>query len=634
MFDAVRNNKKIVQIFLGLITLPFAFWGVDSYVRNSGAGRDMASVGGSKISVSEFEMALRERQDQLRQSMGESFSPEAMNLPEVRLGILNSLVDKRLLMLEADKKRLMTSDGMLRDSIRAIPGLQEDGKFSMERYESALRSRGMSQQQFEARLRQDMTLQQLLGSVSETAFVSATQTDALLRLQLEERQFNEYRIASDQFSDKAKIEAAEVQKYYDDNKAQFEVAERVKAEYLVLSLDALLAQATVSDAEVKTWYDSHKDRYEVPEERRASHILILAKPDADKEKSKAKAEEVLAELQKSPAKFAELAKKYSEDPGSAEKGGDLGFFGRGMMVKPFEEEVFKQKEGDISGLVESEFGYHIIKLTGIKVSTVRPIEEVKAEIEGELKRQAASRKFAEAAEGFNNMVYEQSDSLQPAADQFKLTIEKSDWVPKSPDAKSAAQIGQLANPKILTALFSDDAIKNKRNTEAVEIAPNTLLAARVLEHSPASVKPFETVKAEIEALLKTQKEAAMAKAMGEEKLAELKKGDKESLTWSATKTMTRQQALAMPIPALQAIFKADVQKLPAYVGSELGGSYMIYKIVKATQPEKLDEAKRKAIRDEYTSIVAQQDVAAYLSSLRQRYKIEINTGLLETRERQ
>ena len=634
MFDAVRNNKKIVQIFLGLITLPFAFWGVDSYVRNAGAGRDMASVGGSKVSVSEFEMALRERQDQLRQSMGESFRPEVMSSPEVRLSILNSLIDKHLLMQEADKNRLMTSDGMLRDVIRAIPGLQEDGKFSMEKYESALRSKGMSQPQFEARLRQDLTLQQLLGAVSETAFVSATQTDALLRLQLEERQFNEYRIASDQFADKAKIEAAEVQKYYDDNKAQFEVAERVKAEYLVLSLDALLAQTAVTDAEVKTWYDTHKDRYEVPEERRASHILILSKPDTDKEKSKAKAEEVLAELQKSPAKFAELAKKYSEDPGSAEKGGDLGFFGRGMMVKPFEEEVFKQKEGDISGVVESEFGYHIIKLTGIKASTLRPIEEVKAEIEGELKRQAASRKFAEAAEGFNNMVYEQSDSLQPAADQFKLKIEKSDWVSKNPDAKSAAQIGQLANPKVLTALFSEDAIKNKRNTEAVEIAPNTLLAARVLEHSPASVKPFDTVKAEIETLLKTQKEAAMAKAMGEEKLAELKTGDKDALTWTATKTMTRQQVQAMPIPALQAIFKANVQKLPTYVGSELGGSYVIYKIVKATQPDKLDDAKRKAIRDEYTTIVSQQDVAAYLSSLRQRYKIEINTGLLESRERQ
>ncbi len=634
MFDAVRNNKRIVQIFLGLITLPFAFWGVDSYVRNAGAGRDMASVGGSKISVPEFEMALRERQDQLRQTMGESFSPEVMNTPEVRLGILNSLIDKRLLMLEASKQNLMTSDAMLRDVIQAIPGLQEDGKFSMERYESALRSKGMSQPQFEARLRQDLTLQQLLGGVSETAFVSTTQADNLLRLQLEERQFNEFRIASEPFADKVKVEAGEVQKYYDDNKTQYEVAEQVKAEYVILSLDALLSQITVSDAEVKTWHDGHKDRYEVPEERRASHILILAKPDSDKEKAKAKAEEVLAELKKSPEKFADLAKKHSEDPGSAEKGGDLGFFGRGMMVKPFEEEVFKQKEGDLSGLVESEFGYHIIKLTGIKAAKVRPLEEVKAEIEGELKKQAASRKFAEAAEVFNNMVYEQADSLQPAADQFKLKIEKSDWVPKNPDSKMAAQIGPLANAKVLTALFSEDAVKNKRNTEAVEVAPSTLLAARVVEHSPASVKPFEMVKGEIEALLKAQKQTAMAKAAGEEKLAELKKGEKDAVNWSATKTMTRQQAQTMPIPALQAIFKADTQKLPAYVGSELGGSYMIYKVVKATQPEKLDEAKRKSLKDEYTTIVAQQDVAAYMSSLRQRYKIEINTGLLENRERQ
>ncbi len=261
MFDAVRNNKRIVQIFLGLITLPFAFWGVDSYVRNAGAGRDMASVAGSKISVPEFEMALRERQDQLRQTMGESFSPEVMNTPEVRLGILNSLVDKRLLMLEASKQDLMTSDSMLRDVIRAIPGLQEDGKFSMARYESALRSKGMSQQQFEARLRQDLTLQQLLGGVSETAFVSTTQADNLLRLQLEERQFNELRIASEPYADKVKVEADEVQKYYDDNKTRYEVAEQVKAEYVVLSLDALLSQVTVSDAEVKTWYDGHKDRY-------------------------------------------------------------------------------------------------------------------------------------------------------------------------------------------------------------------------------------------------------------------------------------------------------------------------------------------------------------------------------------
>ena len=220
-------------------------------------------------------------------------------------------------------------------------------------------------------------LQQLLGGVSETAFVSTTQADNLLRLQLEERQFNELRIASEPYADKVKVEADEVQKYYDDNKTRYEVAEQVKAEYVVLSLDALLSQVTVSDAEVKTWYDGHKDRYEVPEERRASHILILAKPDSDKEKAKAKAEEVLAELKKSPQKFADLAKKYSEDPGSAEKGGDLGFFGRGMMVKPFEDTVFKLKDGEISDVLESEFGYHVIELEDTRPLNAPAFEELK-----------------------------------------------------------------------------------------------------------------------------------------------------------------------------------------------------------------------------------------------------------------
>lgn len=633
MFDAVRNNKKIVQIFLGLITLPFAFWGIDSYVKNMGAGRDMASVGKTKISVSEFEMALRERQDQLRQSLGENFKPELMNTPEMRLNILNSLIDKRLLLLEADKNHLMTGDTMLREVIRSIPGLQEDGKFSMARYEAALRGKGMSQPQFEAKLRQDLTLQQLIGTIGQTAFVSATQADAMLRVQLEERQFHELRIAPEQFADKVTVDDAEVQKYYDENKSQFEVAEQVKAEYVVLSLEALLPQVSVADADIKAWYESHKDRYEVAEERRASHILILTK-DTDKAKAKAKAEEVLAELQKSPAKFAELAKKYSEDPGSAQKGGDLGYFGRGMMVKPFEEEVFKQKEGETSGLVESEFGYHIIRLTGVKPGKLRALDEVRAEIEGELKRQAASRKFAEAAESFNNMVYEQSDSLQPVADQFKLKIVKTDWLTRTPDEKAKAALGPLANAKIMEALFSDDATKNKRNTEAVEVAPNTLLAARVVEYTPAATKPFDKVKTEVAALVKTQKESALAKADGEAKLAALQKGEADTVNWAPVRKATRQQMRAMPVPGMQAIFKADAQKLPAYVGAEIGSSYMIFKIVKVEQPATLEEDKRKSLRAEYNTLVAQQDVAAYLGSLRQRYKIEVNMALLENQHQQ
>ena len=635
MFDAVRNNKRIVQIFLGLIALPFAFWGVDSYVRSSGAGSDLASVGDTKISIPQFEQALRERQDQMRQSMGASFKPEMMNSPEVRLGILNSLIDQRLLLLEAGKNRLMTGDDVLRDFISNVPALQEDGKFSMSRYEAVLRSQGMSQQQFEARVRQDLTLQQLIGTIGSSAFVSSTQAEALLRLQSEERQFGEFRIAAEQFADKVKIEPVAVQKFYDENKSRFEVPEQVKAAYVVLSLDALMPQVTVSDADVKTWFEGHQDRYQQSEERRASHILILTNGDVSKEKAKSKAEDVLKEIQKAPSKFAELAKQHSQDPGSAQQGGDLGFFGRGMMVKPFEDAVFGQKEGEISGLVESDFGYHIIKVTGIKPAKQRPLEEVRAEIEGELKRQAAARKFAEAAESFNNMVYEQSDSLQPVVDKFKLKVQQSGWLPKNSDPQTLAALGPLGNEKVLAALFSEDAVKNKRNTEAVEVAPNTLLAARVVEHVPASTRPFEAVKGDIEKYLKAQEAQAQAKAAGEARLAELNKGE-DKIAWSAPRSASRMQArqLQLPPAALHAIFKANVQKLPAYVGVSLGNVYALYKITKVSQPEKIDEGQLKALRAEYGSVVAQEDLSAYLSSLRSRYKIDINKAALEPRERQ
>ncbi len=633
MFDSVRNNKKVVQIFLALITLPFAFFGVDSYVRNSGPGNDLASVGDTKITIPQFEQSMRERQDQLRQRLGENFKPEMMNAPDVRQGVLDSLVDQRLLLLEAEKNRLRTSDNVLRDVISKIPSLQEDGKFSISRYESVLRAQGMSQPQFEYKLRQDLTLQQLIGAVGETAFVSDTQAEAMLKIQSEERQFSEFRIAPERLADKVKIEAAAIQKHYDENKPLFELPEQVKAEYIVLSLDALLAKVTVPDADVKAWYEGHKDRYEQAEERRASHILVMTNADTDKDKAKAKAEEVLKEVQKAPAKFAELAKQYSQDPGSAQKGGDLGFFGRGMMVKAFEDIVFKQKEGEISGLVQSEFGFHIIKLTAIKGGKQRSLDEVRAEIESELKRQAASRKFAEAAEAFTNMVYEQSDSLQPVAEKFSLKIQQSGLIPKNPDPRVAGSLGVLGNAKVLAALFSEDAIANKRNTEAVEIAPNTLLAARVLEHVAASSIPFDTVKTDIEKLLRAQQAAALAKSSGEASLAELVKGGADKLAWSPAKSVSRLQSNQLPPAAVQAIFKADVQKLPAYVGAVVGESYVLYKIVKVSPAEKIDAAKRKGLQAEYGAIVAQEDLAAYLSGLRARYKININTALLESKDR-
>ena len=347
MFDAVRNNKRIVQGFLVLITLPFAFFGVESYVRNAGGGDDVAKVGKTKISLQEFQRAYREQQERMRSTLGANFDAKLFDTPEARLSVVNGLVDQRVLLLEAAKGRLYASDAQLAQVITRIPALQDDGKFSQAKYEQALKAQGMTIQGFEGQLRQDLTLQQVVGAVADSGLVAKSQAAQVLRIQMESRETASYLLNPAQFVAKAKVDESAARKYYDSNSAQFQVPEQVKAEYVVLSADALKDQAAVSDSEVKAWYAGHQDRYQQAEERRASHILILADASAsaaDKAKAKAKAEGLLAELKANPAKFAEIAKKESQDPGSAANGGDLGFFAKGAMVKPFEETEKKYKE--------------------------------------------------------------------------------------------------------------------------------------------------------------------------------------------------------------------------------------------------------------------------------------------------
>jgi peptidyl-prolyl cis-trans isomerase D len=636
MFDAVRNNKRIVQVFLALITLPFAFWGVDSYVRNAGTGNDVAMVGDTKITLQDFQTSWREQMDRARKQLGPKFRQDQFDTPEMRNAVVNALVDRRLLLLEAGKNRLGASNNLLVEIITSMPSLQENGKFSRARYEAALQSQGMSPEQFEAQLRQDLTMQQLVSPIGDSGIVSAVSAEMMLRIQSEERQVAELRFTPEQFIGEVKLPEDAARKFYDENQKLFQTPELVKAEYVVLSLDGLLTQVTVSDAEVKAWYESHKDRYQQSEERRASHILITANSsaaEADKAKAKAKAEEILKEVQQSPAKFGALAKQHSQDPGSGANGGDLGFFGRGMMVKPFEDAAFSQKEGQISGLVQSDFGYHIIKVTGIKAAKQKSVDEMRAEIEGELKRQGAQRRYDEAAETFTNIVYEQSDSLAPVAEKFKLKIQQSQFLPKEIPAQALPSLGPLGNEKLLAALFTEDAIRNKRNTEAVEVAQKTLVAARVAEHKPAAIRPFDSVRADIDTMLKAKEAAALAKSRGEARLAELKSGQ-DKVNWALVKYVSRLQGKQVTPVAMQAIFRADVQVLPAYAGVELpnNGGYALYKIMGVKPLDKIDDGKKRVLQTEYTALVAQEDFAAYLGGLRQRYKVEINKAAIEGKE--
>jgi peptidyl-prolyl cis-trans isomerase D len=626
MFDAVRNNKRLVQVFLALITLPFAFFGVESYVRSVGTGDDVAKIGDVAITQPQFQQAMREQQDRLRGQMAGQFDPKMLDNPEARKAIIDDLVDQRLLLLEANKKGMTVSDQLIRQTIGSIDAFKVEGKFSVERYEAALRAQGMSPAGFEAQLRQDLTLQQLAGVIGQSVVSSRSVTDRVLALQSEKREVMEHRIALDSYLDKVKLEAGAAKKFYDENSKQFELPEQAKVEYVELSMEAIGAQLAITDAEIKAWYDSHKDSFKQPEERRASHILI-ASDKLGKDKAKVKAEAVLKDVQSKPASFADLAKKNSDDPGSAAKGGDLGFFGHGMMVKSFEDATFKLKEGEISGLVESDFGFHIIKLTGVHAAKEKPLSEVKSEIEADLKKTASARKFAEAAESFSNIVYEQSDSLKPAAEKFKLVVKQSGWIGR----QAGQPNGVLSNPKLLAALFSDDSVKSKRNTESVEVAPNTLVAARIVEYKPASLQPMEGVQASIETMLKRQAAQAMAKKDGESRLETVKKGE-DKLVWGASKSLSRMDSRLIPPVAVPAVFKMDTGKLPAYTGVELPGvGYALFKLNKVSAGEKLDEARLQSMLKQLASLNAQEEVQLYLASLRSRYKVVINPSALEAK---
>jgi len=628
MFDLVRNNKRLVQVLLALITLPFAFWGIDSYQRGTSTAQDLADVAGQKITLQEFAQAQRDQQERLRSLLGRNFDVALLDTPEQRAELLDGLIQQRLLSMQTVKSKLTVTDEHLREIITGLPAFQENGQFSKARYDALLRAQGMNDVVFEARLRRDAELQQLNGAVAESSLVAKTQVGRMLAIQGQQREVSEVVLSYEQFAGEVKPAPDAVKTFYDGHLVEFQLPEQVRAEYVLLSADALAALESVSEAELHTWYDSN----------------VRAKFD-ERAAAKKKAEGLLVQLRAAPDKFAVLARQHSQDPGSKDNGGDLGYFARGAMVKPFEEAVFKLKQGEMSGIVETDFGFHIIKLTTIKQAkdgepeqrqashilinapaAAKDFQAMRADIEKELKKQRLGKKFAEAAETFTNLAYEQPDSLQPIADKFKLKIQQSGWLTRRADATA----GVLNNQKLLDALFAPDSLKNKHNTEVVDGGPDTLLVARVVEHKPAAVRPLDEVKAEIAKRLIAQESMALATKRGAAMYAELQQGKDAGLTWGSAKIIGRDGKPAVHPDALKAIFRADTSKLPMYLGVELRDrGYGIYRISRVIDAPPADEAREKNLQDQLARQAAQQDYAAYLGSLRAGAKIEINKANLE-----
>ncbi len=497
MFEFIRNHKRWMQILLALLIVPsFVVVGVSSYGGGSAGGPEVANVAGVKITQQEWEEAQRQQMERYRGMMGAQFDQKMFETPERKQAVLDNLVAERALDAEIARNHLTVGDAALAKAIGDIEAFRKpDGSFDMEQYKNLLAQQGMSPAMFDTRMRRDLALQQLNGAIESTAFVPRTISTRLSDLSEQEREVQELLFPAADFSAQVKVTDEMVKAFYDKNAALFQIPEQAKIEYVLFDAAAVESQISVTDDEVAKFYEANKAKnFTSVEQRQASHILFTVKKDAsaaDKAGAKAKAVAALADVRKAPDSFAAVAKAQSQDPSSAEQGGDLGLVEKGAFGAAVEGALFKLKAGEISDVVESEFGFHILTVTRLDPASVKPLDAVKGEIAADLKKQKMSKKYSELAESFTNTVYEQSDSLKPVADKLKLKIETVDKLTRVPNP--ALGKAPFNDAKFLKAIFADDAVKNKRNTEAVEAAPSTLIAGRVLEYKPASKRALAEV---------------------------------------------------------------------------------------------------------------------------------------------
>jgi peptidyl-prolyl cis-trans isomerase D len=633
MLEAIRDRAQgwFAKIILALLVVPFALWGMESYLRQDGGSGVVASVDGQDINVQQFNRVLNNQRDQLRQKLGAALDPDMLDSPQLKQAVLNNLIDQLLLATAARRAGLMVPDAQVAQVIAQIPAFQKDGHFFDPLYRALLRSQNMVPASFVAQVRRQLVTGQLLDAFNESAFAPRSVVVRVAKLSGEQRQISEAVVSPRQLLGQVKLAPGATKAYYDSHRSQFVVPERVRVEYLVLSPQTLMPRIQISDAGLKSYYQGNAAKYGVPEQREAAHILIALPPNpsaAQVTAARKKAQRVLRLAKQAPATFAQLAKKYSQDPGSARDGGELGFFGRKDMVKPFADAVFAMSVGQIRGPVQSKFGFHIIKLQAIKPARVKAFAQVKNDIAAQLKKQAAERKFAEVADNFSNTVYEQADSLKGAAAALGLNIRTSGWI-----SRKGGSVAALGNKKLLDAIFSADTLKDGHNTEAIEVAPNTLVSARVVDHQAAASEPFAQVSAGIAKRLRGEQAEALAQKRGQELLSRLQHGKLVELRWSGAKTVGRSRAEGLSPEAQERVFRVDVRKLPAYFGMvNSKGGYTLFRVDRVIEAGAVDEAKRKAFAQAVDRLLGEQYVADYQASLRQGAKIEVKQKFGKNKE--
>ncbi|AFQ47932.1 SurA N-terminal domain-containing protein [Burkholderia cepacia] len=631
MLDFFRNHQRLMMALLLLIVLPgLGFVGIQGFRGFFDDSANVAAINGHKITRVEFDGAFRQQIDQARQALGGQFDIKAFDTPDHRKQVLDGLIQQRVLADETQRLHLTASDNAVRDALMSDPMIaslkKPDGSIDVERYAQLLSFQGMTPEQYQERVRYSLALQQIPASIVSSAFTPKSLAERLSGLAAQQREVQALVLKTGDYAAKVQPTDAQLAAYYDAHKQSFATPETATIQYLVYSPAAAAASAQPTDADIKKFYDDNPTHFRSEAQVRVSHIFIAAASNAsaaDKAAAKAKAEQLLADVKAHPDQFAQIAQKSSQDAPSAAKGGDLGFITRGSTAggKAFDDAAFALKQGDVSGIVQSDLGFHILKATEVKPSVIKSFADVKDQIAVELKQQYAAKAFSDNAEGFTSTVYEKAKTLQPAADKYKLTIQTASVMP-TPNPQ-LPPTSPLNNPKFLAAVFANDSVKSQNNTQAIDVGNNTLISARVTDHKSAAVPALDAIKDVVRQKVVAEQAAELAKKDGAAKLAELQKS-KSADGFTAAQKVSRTQSQGLTPAALSAVYKVDAKTLPAYVGVDLGADgYAIYRVNAVIAGSAVDPQQLAAAQQQMAQVEAQSEGEAYLTALRDRSKVKL-----------
>lgn len=631
MFNFIRKHQRLMLLVILVLILPsFVLLGVSGYSSYTSGDEELVTVGDQAVTAQEYDMARRNQLNMLQRSMGGAFDPALVETPAAKQQLLDSLVDRRVLIDVATKDRFSVSDMALRQAIASNPELQENGVFSPQLYTMLLAQQGMSLQDFEQSQRAELALSRVIAPVVQTATLPDFVLGELEEILLETRLIQTYDFAAQEVLAQQTVTEEEVQAWYDNNQEALRLPDYVNVDYLLLNEEAAVKSVpAVNDEDLEAYYEQNKARFITPARIHLSHILLqLSKNDSEHQAVQQEAKALASQAQSNPEAFAELAQEHSQDKGSASNGGELGWITHGNWPIALQNAVFALKEGQVSDVIEGPDGYHIFKVNAYEPEQSQSFESVKAEIADEVRQQLAAEKFAEMATQLTQLVYESPESLDAAADALGLPVLTAQGVAR--DRMLAAEelgiapsehFALLEDPRVRRALFTTQSLQDQHNAGVIEISSDTILTVRVNEFVPAHAPALEQLYDQVVQVLQEEKAVAAARAAGQEQLELLQSGEPVNLAFSTEQYVSRIDPGSMSTGSLEALMAVDTAQLPAYVGVDLPNGYQLIKVLGQEEGE-IDPRLVTAIQGQLQQIWSDAQEQIFMKALREQLHVK------------